>query len=244
MTAGDEVFRRLQQLARAERAETGRPAATGELLTRHCLESFLERLTRTPHAGYFVLKGGILLAVYGVRRATKDIDAAATDVEVSAAHLLQVVRDVAAVDAEDGVEFDATSTTVQEIRDAAEYPGLRVKVLAVVGTSPVVVTWDVSTGDPIVPAPQRVSVPRVLGEPIQILGYAPETTVAEKGVTILERGTTSTRWRDDVDIVRLAEEHGPDQDRLRRLRIRQVVGSSPTCPTFHMSSSPDLDVEP
>ena len=87
MTTGDEVFRRLQQLARAERAETGRPAATGELLTRHCLESFLERLTRTPHAGDFVLKGGILLAVYGVRRATKDIDAAAADVDVSAAHL-------------------------------------------------------------------------------------------------------------------------------------------------------------
>ncbi len=34
-----------------------------------------------------------------------------------------------------------------------------------------------------------------------MLGYAPETVVAEKAVTILERGTTSTRWRDFVDIV-------------------------------------------
>jgi len=65
-----------------------------------------------------------------VRRATKDIDAAATDVDVTAAHLLEVVRDVAAADADDGVQFDADSTTVQEIRDAAEYPGLRVKVRA------------------------------------------------------------------------------------------------------------------
>ena len=39
---------------------------------------------------------------------------------------------------------------------------------------------------------------------------APETTVAEKGVTILERGITSTRWRDFVDIVQLAEQHGID----------------------------------
>ena len=108
---------------------------------------------------------------------------------------------------------------VQEIRDAAEYPGLRVKVRAVVGTS--TGRRDVGRLDrgPIVPAPQRVSVPRVLGEPIQILGYAPETTVAEKGVTILERGTTSTRWRDYVDIVRLAEAHGLDQDRLREAAI-------------------------
>jgi len=70
-----------------------------------------------------------------------------------------------------------------------------------------------------VPAPQQVSLPRVLGDPIRVLGYAPETTVAEKGVTILERGTTSTRWRDYVDIVRLAEEHGLDPNRLRAAAI-------------------------
>jgi hypothetical protein len=33
-------------------------------------------------------------------------------------------------------------------------------------------------------------------------------------VTILERGITSTRWRDYIDIVRLAEEHGIDEDQL------------------------------
>ena len=41
------------------------------------LESFLDRLTRTRHAQDFVLKGGILLASYGVRRPTKDLDAEA-----------------------------------------------------------------------------------------------------------------------------------------------------------------------
>ncbi len=58
-----------------------------------------------------------------------------------------------------------------------------------------------STGDPIIPPPRQVRVPRVLGAEIEILGYAPETTIAEKGVTILERGITSTRWRDYIDIV-------------------------------------------
>lgn len=48
-----------------------------------------------------------------------------------------------------------------------------------------------------------------------LLGYAPETTIAEKGVTILERGITSTRWRDDVDIVQLAR-RGIDADDLLR----------------------------
>lgn len=60
-----------------------------------------------------------------------------------------------------------------------------------------------------------VRIDRVLGDPIVLLGYAPETTIAEKGVTILERGTTSTRWRDYVDIVRLARQ-GIDTDELLR----------------------------
>lgn len=50
-----------------------------------------------------------------------------------------------------------------------------------------------STGDPIVPPPRPVTIDRIIGDPITILGYAPETTIAEKGVTILERGITSTR---------------------------------------------------
>jgi Nucleotidyl transferase AbiEii toxin, Type IV TA system len=55
-----------------------------------------------------------------------------------------------------------------------------------------------------VPSPRRVTLDRILGDPITLLGYAPETAIAEKGVTILERGVTSTRWRDYVDIVGLA----------------------------------------
>lgn len=65
------------------------------------------------------------------------------------------------------------------------------------------------------PAPQRVRVPRALGDDIEILGYAPETAIAEKGVTILERGITSTRWRDYVDIVQLDRSHPIDPTRLR-----------------------------
>lgn len=72
-----------------------------------------------------------------------------------------------------------------------------------------------STGDPIVPAPRTVRLDRILGEPVHILGYAPETIVAEKGVTILERGIASTRWRDYVDIVQIAE-RGIDADELLR----------------------------
>jgi hypothetical protein len=43
-----------------------------------------------------------------------------------------------------------------------------------------------------------------------------QTIIAEKGITILERGTTSTRWRDYIDIVQLPRRHRIDGDSLRR----------------------------
>ncbi len=230
---GTQVLRQLQRRALASR-QTDVPVTTGELVDRHALESFLDRLQRTPHGKGFVLKGGILLAGYGFRRPTKDVDSEAISASVSPAHIEQVVRDVAIVEADDGLEIDLDTLDVQQIREAAEYPGLRMRVRGRVGTARIVVAWDISTGDPVVPRPTMVSIPRVLGEPIKMLGYAPETSVAEKGVTILERGITSTRWRDYVDIVQLAKQ-GIDRDllleaaravaRYRQVTLRPVADS-------------------
>lgn len=111
--------------------------------------------------------------------------------------------------------FDLDSISVQEIREHADYPGFRVRIGVSIGPWKGTAAWDVSTGDPIVPAPRKVRIDRVFGEPIVLLGYAPETTIAEKGVAILERGITSTRWRDYVDIVQLARQ-GIDTDELLR----------------------------
>lgn len=215
MSAGDDVFRRIQSAARSTAAKAGTTAPTQEYLIRHTLESFLDRLTRTSHAGDFVLKGGILLAAYGVRRPTKDTDSNAISSDVTAEHLAQVVRDIAATEVADGVLFDLDTISVQEIREQADYPALRVRVAVSIGPWKGVAAWDVSTGDPIVPPPRQVTIDRILGEPITLLGYAPETTIAEKGITILERGITSTRWRDYVDIVALAGA-GINSDELLR----------------------------
>lgn len=104
-----------------------------------------------------------------------------------------MVRDIAAIDVEDGLVFDLDTVSLQEIREQADYPGLRVRAAVSIGPWKGAATWDVSTGDPIVPPPRQVTINRILGDPITLLGYAPETTIAEKGVTILERGITSTR---------------------------------------------------
>ncbi|TKV56969.1 nucleotidyl transferase AbiEii/AbiGii toxin family protein [Nakamurella flava] len=220
MSPGDEAFRRIQSAARSAAAKTGVATPTQEYLIRHTLESFLDRLSRTAHADDFVLKGGILLAAYGVRRPTKDADANAIGADVTAGHLIDVVHDLVAVETDDGVVFDLDSVSVQEIREHAAYPGLRVRLGVSIGPWKGAAAWDVSTGDPIVPAPRKVRIDRIVGDPFVLLGYASETTIAEKGVTILERGITSTTWRDYVDIVQLARQ-GIDADEL--LRSAQAV---------------------
>ena len=215
MSSGDAVFRRIQAVARSTAAKSGSGAPTQEYLIRHTLESFLDRLTRTSHASDFVLKGGVLLAAYGVRRPTKDADANAVRADVTAEHLAHVVRDIAAIDVDDGVVFDLDTVSVQEIREQADHPGLRVRVAVSIGPWKGAAAWDASTGDPIVPPPRQVTFDRILGDPITLLGYTPETTIAEKGVTILEPGIASTRWRDYVDIVQLAR-RGIEPDELLR----------------------------
>jgi len=212
---GQQVFHELQRLARAEGRASGKPVATQEYLTRHTLESFLDRLNMTGHAKDFILKGGLLLGAYDVRRPTKDVDSNAISASVSEEWLTQVARDVADCDPHDGVTFDSNAITVETIREQDGYRGIRLGMPANIGTARAELAWDVSTGDPIVPPPRLIQLQRVLGDPIPIWSYAPETTVAEKAVTILERGITSTRWRDYVDIVQLHRRQMINQDTLR-----------------------------
>ena len=69
---------------------------------------------------------------------------------------------------------------------------------------------DVSAGDPVTPPPQTASLPRILGGEITVRGYPLAMVHAEKIVTAVARGTTSTRWRDFADLYLLARHHPVD----------------------------------
>lgn len=64
----------LQNRARSERR------STQELLTLYIVERWLARLSASPYADKFVVKGGMLLAAYDARRPTADLDALARSV--------------------------------------------------------------------------------------------------------------------------------------------------------------------
>lgn len=68
---------------------------TDELIQLYALEGFLARLSVSTYIHRLVLKGGVLLAAFGNRRPTRDVDLAGIDLNNDAAHVLGVVQAVA-----------------------------------------------------------------------------------------------------------------------------------------------------
>ena len=183
--------------------DTGRP--TDELHQLYALEGFLHRLTLSVHASSFVLKGGVLLAAYTDRRATRDIDLAGRRLQADVEAVRTIVAEVTATPLDDGLEFDSHKVGVDMIRDDADYPGFRAKVTGRLASATIRFHIDINIGDPIWPEPRPVEIPGLL-EPstITLAAYPPELILAEKIVTAIQRGTANTRWRDFVDIASLA----------------------------------------
>ncbi|WP_187976357.1 nucleotidyl transferase AbiEii/AbiGii toxin family protein [Mycetocola sp. JXN-3] len=193
--AGDATLA-IQALARKSGANVQ------ELLTLYALEALLERISRSPDADEFVLKGGVLLAAFEARRPTQDIDVQVSGLVSRTDVVAEKIRAIARIEVDDGVVFEEDSMVVSVIRDSDEYSGVRVKLTAGIGRARLFVGIDVNFGDPIWPELQRVRIPRLvaLGQPVlEVLGYPMVMVLAEKISTVMERGPVNSRWRDFAD---------------------------------------------
>ncbi|QTX03690.1 nucleotidyl transferase AbiEii/AbiGii toxin family protein [Agromyces archimandritae] len=72
-----------------------------EYFTVYALEGFLARLTSSPFAPDFVLKGGVLMAAFASRRPTRDIDLAARGLSNDIADVEARVRKTIEIERED-----------------------------------------------------------------------------------------------------------------------------------------------
>jgi hypothetical protein len=82
-------------------ARAGVRRGTQELLTLYVVERWLARLSASPHANKFIIKGGMLLAAYGARRPTADLDALARSIADDQATVVALVSQVADLPLED-----------------------------------------------------------------------------------------------------------------------------------------------
>ena len=186
-----------------------------QVLVRFALERILYRITRSPHADRFVLKGALLFTLWYdmPHRATRDADLlgiGASDLGSVAA----TFRDIAAVAVDDGIGFDPASVTVEEIRKEAGYGGVRVIIAGELAKARCRTQIDVGFGDAVTPAPVA-SVYPVLLEDLpapRLLAYPMYTVIAEKLHAIALLGMANSRLKDYFDLSVLLDRETLDPD--------------------------------
>lgn len=199
---------RLLNLAR----ETG--VSFDEILVRYGTERLLYRLGASPFRDRFLLKGATLFAAWtGARhRGTRDADLLGFG-EFDAAGLRNIVEAIIVqpVAVPDGLSFDARKIAVEDIRDAAEYGGYRVKLQALLAGAEIHLQLDVAIGEVVVPGPVDVELPTLLDGPAaRLRAYPVETVVAEKLEAMVRYGLANSRLKDYYDLWYILSRMPPD----------------------------------
>lgn len=185
---------------------SGRPFS--ELLQYYAIERFLYRLSQSPYASQFVLKGALLFRAWGLPafRPTRDIDLLGhTSNEMD--NLLGIIREVCLQKVQqDGLFFDPGTIRGDRIKEDAEYEGIRVRLVGTLGKTRVHIQIDVGFADVVSPAPVKITYPVILKLPVpEVHSYSPESVVAEKLQAMIYLGSINSRMKDFYDLWVLAD---------------------------------------
>ena len=208
----ESVRARLLNLSR----ESRQPFQT--LLIRYALERFLYRLSMTEHRDRFVLKGAMLMATWFANpfRPTQDVDFLAFG-DPDPEGMLDVFKDICAVEIDDGVIFDINALAIDRQRDDMEYGGLRIKTIAMIAAARVRIVVDIGFGDSVEPGLVELDMPVLLDQPSPSLrSYKRETVIAEKFQAMVMLGRANSRMKDFYDIWALSHACSFEGDGLAR----------------------------
>lgn len=189
------------------------------LLLRYGIERLLFRLSQSAYADRFLVKGAMLFVIWDeqTHRPTRDLDllgfgpSEKNDLQ----RLFQEVVMLPVVD--DGLVFDPAAVRAEEIREDNAYGGVRVSIIAKLGSAEVHVQIDVGVGDVVTPAPEAAIFPVLLDFPApQVRTYPVYTVVAEKFEAMAKLGIANTRMKDFHDVWFLMRRFQLDGPTLRR----------------------------
>ncbi|MBS4168317.1 nucleotidyl transferase AbiEii/AbiGii toxin family protein [Parachlamydia sp. AcF125] len=194
---GESIRQRLKNLSE----KRNRPF--DEILRYYAMERFLYRLSLSPYADKFFLKGGLILKVWDStdHRATMDIDLLArTSNQID--NLKRIITEVSEMTCEeDGIIFDAQKLILRNTQTGGDYNGISSSFSAKLFTTKMPVLIDIGFNDVIIPKPQRIQYPTLLEMPKPILlGYTLETVIAEKLESIVKLALVNTRMKDFYDL--------------------------------------------
>lgn len=222
------VRARLLNIAKAEGVDFN------QVLVRYTLERFLYRLSQSPHADRFVLKGALLFTLWYdmPHRPTRDADLLGfgpSDLE----SIGQTFRDIASVQAADGIHFDPTSVGVEEIRKDAGYAGARVMINAELARARCRTQIDIGFGDAVTPGPVDAVYPVLIEDfpAPRLRTYPVYTVVSEKLHAIAVLGMTNSRLKDYLDLSVLLDREVLDLNTLATAIAATFMRRGMTVPT-------------
>jgi hypothetical protein len=179
----------------------GRPF--NEVLQYFAMERFIYRLSKSPNAEKFILKGALMFTAWeaSVSRPTKDIDLLGrTDNNIDV--ITAAMKKACTQQVEpDGMAFHAESVTARTITEDADYEGIRVYIQGNLGKARVSLQIDIGFGDVVVPKAYKIVYPTILDfPPPKLNGYTMESTIGEKFQAMVKLGSLNSRMKDFYDL--------------------------------------------
>lgn len=195
---------------------TGRPF--NEMLQYYAMEKFLYRLSQSPYADEFILKGALLLRATEISeiRPTKDIDLLGPD-QINNSGIKQMLIECCETHVkEDGLLFDPCTLTEEEIRENQAYNGIRFKIKATLGNAIISIQIDMGFGDVVSPAPFWIEYPTIFDtEKPKLKAYTLESAIAEKYQAMIDLDMANSCMKDFYDIWFLSKKRSFDGEQLK-----------------------------
>ena len=207
------VRQRLLNRARSDRR------SFNELLQYFAMERFLYRLSQSPYVDRYILKGALMLRVWGSPkfRPTMDIDLLGRTSNEEASVVAQI-RDILAVDVEpDGLVFEPDSIRTERIAEDADYSGIRIRFKGGLSTARITLQVDIGFGDVVYPEPEESNLPTMLDfSAPRLLCYSRESAISEKLEAMVKLGMLNSRMKDFYDIWLLSRQFDFDGAELAK----------------------------
>ena len=207
------IAAKLMNIARAEKIDFD------FLLLRYFQERFLYRLAISEFSDRFILKGGLLLICLKMpmSRPTKDIDFLAKEIKNDPVELEHIFRSITAISCNDGVKFISSSLISEQIKENADYEGIRIKIDSTLGQARKKLQMDIGFGDVIIPRAMQMEFPTLLEEkPPRIKVYSIESVISEKFEAMIKLAMVNSRIKDFYDIYTLSVSYNFQSDKLKK----------------------------
>jgi len=197
----------MKNVAASVRARLGNQSkAEGQtldfLIERFAIGRLFWRLSQSPYAKQFVLKGAQLFSIWeeNPHRPTRDIDFLGFG-DPSPESVNAIFTEILSSpsDPDDGLEWGIPKAG--PIRDEQRYGGVRMIVQASLAGARVKIQIDVGFGDAITPQAEENQWSELLDYPeARLLTYPPETVIAEKLEAAVQLEINNSRMKDFYDL--------------------------------------------